>query len=117
MALSPFCLRSLRFPRACKMCIQTCKISLGARLMRAQSPQPEQSSLDSQSDAWFGYESVQNSEEKQRRVNEVFSSVAKKYDVMNDVMSLGVHRYWKDEFVRQCNVQSGMKVLDMAGQF
>ena len=99
------------------MCIQTRKISLGAPLMRAQSPQPEQSSLDSQSDAWFGYESVQNSEEKQRRVNEVFSSVAKKYDVMNDVMSLGVHRYWKDEFVRQCNVQSGMKVLDMAGQF
>jgi len=64
---------------------------------------------------WFGYESVANSDEKQRRVNQVFSSVASKYDVMNDVMSFGVHRYWKDEFVRQCNVLPGMKVLDMAG--
>src|SRR5687768_1133443 len=46
----------------------------------------------------FGYQSVKK-EEKQKMVNNVFSNVASKYDTMNDAMSLGVHRIWKNEFV------------------
>jgi demethylmenaquinone methyltransferase / 2-methoxy-6-polyprenyl-1,4-benzoquinol methylase len=47
----------------------------------------------------FGYEEVAP-EEKTRRVGEVFRSVAKRYDIMNDLMSAGMHRVWKDDFVR-----------------
>ena len=45
----------------------------------------------------------------------VFDSVASKYDVMNDVMSAGLHRLWKAFAVREANVRAGMKVLDIAG--
>ena len=62
----------------------------------------------------FGYEDVAP-EEKTRRVGEVFSGVAKKYDVMNDAMSGGMHRLWKDRFVRRVKPQPGEAILDMAG--
>ena len=62
----------------------------------------------------FGYEEV-SPEEKTERVGAVFSSVAKKYDVMNDAMSLGMHRLWKDKFVRRVKPRSGETILDMAG--
>jgi demethylmenaquinone methyltransferase / 2-methoxy-6-polyprenyl-1,4-benzoquinol methylase len=62
----------------------------------------------------FGYESV-DPEEKTRRVGAVFSNVAAKYDVMNDAMSAGLHRVWKDQFVRRVKPQPGEAVLDMAG--
>ena len=62
----------------------------------------------------FGYESV-DPEEKTRRVGAVFSSVAAKYDVMNDAMSGGMHRLWKDRFVRRVKPQPGEAILDMAG--
>jgi demethylmenaquinone methyltransferase/2-methoxy-6-polyprenyl-1,4-benzoquinol methylase len=62
----------------------------------------------------FGYEDVAP-EEKTRRVGEVFSGVAAKYDVMNDAMSGGMHRLWKDRFVRRVKPQPGEAVLDMAG--
>jgi demethylmenaquinone methyltransferase/2-methoxy-6-polyprenyl-1,4-benzoquinol methylase len=62
----------------------------------------------------FGYEEV-SPEEKTRRVGEVFSGVAKKYDIMNDAMSGGMHRLWKDRFVRRVKPQSGEAILDMAG--
>ncbi|BDI62029.1 class I SAM-dependent methyltransferase [Qipengyuania nanhaisediminis] len=62
----------------------------------------------------FGYETV-SPEEKTRRVGAVFSSVAKKYDIMNDAMSFGMHRAWKDRFVRRVKPQPGEAVLDMAG--
>lgn len=62
----------------------------------------------------FGYEQV-SPEEKTRRVGEVFSSVAKKYDVMNDAMSAGMHRVWKDRFVRRVKPRAGEQILDMAG--
>ena len=62
----------------------------------------------------FGYESV-DPEEKTRRVGAVFSSVAAKYDVMNDAMSGGMHRLWKDQFVRRVKPQPGEAILDMAG--
>ena len=62
----------------------------------------------------FGYENVAP-EEKTRRVGEVFSSVAKKYDIMNDAMSFGMHRGWKDRFVKRVKPQPGEAILDMAG--
>ena len=62
----------------------------------------------------FGYEDV-NPEEKTRRVGEVFASVAKRYDIMNDLMSAGMHRVWKDDFVRALKPQPGERILDMAG--
>lgn len=62
----------------------------------------------------FGYEEVAP-HEKTRRVGAVFSSVAGKYDVMNDAMSLGMHRLWKDRLVRRVKPREGEAVLDMAG--
>ena len=62
----------------------------------------------------FGYETV-DADEKTRRVGAVFSSVAAKYDVMNDAMSGGMHRLWKDQFVRRVKPQPGEAILDMAG--
>ena len=62
----------------------------------------------------FGYEEV-SPEEKTERVGAVFSSVAKKYDVMNDAMSVGMHRLWKDKFVRRVKPRPGESILDMAG--
>jgi demethylmenaquinone methyltransferase / 2-methoxy-6-polyprenyl-1,4-benzoquinol methylase len=62
----------------------------------------------------FGYEEV-TPEEKTRRVGGVFSNVAAKYDIMNDAMSGGMHRLWKDRFVRLLNPRQGEHILDMAG--
>ena len=62
----------------------------------------------------FGYEDVAP-EEKTARVGGVFSSVATKYDIMNDAMSGGMHRVWKDRFVRAVKPQAGEAILDMAG--
>ena len=62
----------------------------------------------------FGYEDVAP-EEKTARVGGVFSSVAKNYDLMNDAMSGGMHRLWKDRFVRRVQPQEGQQILDMAG--
>ena len=62
----------------------------------------------------FGYETV-DADEKTRRVGAVFSSVAARYDVMNDAMSGGMHRLWKDQFVRRVKPQPGEAILDMAG--
>jgi demethylmenaquinone methyltransferase/2-methoxy-6-polyprenyl-1,4-benzoquinol methylase len=54
-------------------------------------------------------------EEKTRRVGEVFSSVARRYDVMNDLMSGGMHRLWKNRFVARVKPRPGEDILDMAG--
>ena len=62
----------------------------------------------------FGYEEVAP-EEKTRRVSGVFSRVASRYDLMNDLMSGGMHRLWKDQFVRRVQPRRGETVLDMAG--
>ena len=62
----------------------------------------------------FGYEQV-TPEEKTRRVGEVFASVARSYDIMNDLMSAGAHRLWKNDFVAQLNPRPHEQVLDMAG--
>ena len=54
-------------------------------------------------------------EEKTRRVGAVFSSVARRYDLMNDLMSGGMHRLWKDRFVARVKPRLGERILDMAG--
>ena len=62
----------------------------------------------------FGDELV-SPQEKTRRVGEVFSSVARRYDLMNDLMSGGMHRLWKDRFVNRVKPRAGEEILDMAG--
>jgi demethylmenaquinone methyltransferase/2-methoxy-6-polyprenyl-1,4-benzoquinol methylase len=62
----------------------------------------------------FGYQSVDETD-KARRVRSVFDSVAPKYDLMNDLMSLGLHRAWKAYTVMVADVCPGHKVLDIAG--
>ena len=62
----------------------------------------------------FGDQLV-TSEEKTERVGAVFSSVARRYDIMNDLMSGGMHRLWKDRFVNRVKPRAGEQVLDMAG--
>ncbi|HMT44413.1 MAG TPA: class I SAM-dependent methyltransferase [Chakrabartia sp.] len=62
----------------------------------------------------FGYEDV-TPEEKTARVGGVFSKVARKYDIMNDAMSGGTHRLWKDRLVRLVKPRPGEHILDMAG--
>lgn len=62
----------------------------------------------------FGYEDIAASE-KTARVGDVFKSVAPSYDLMNDAMSAGMHRLWKDRFVRRVQPRAGDAILDMAG--
>lgn len=62
----------------------------------------------------FGYRTVPRGE-KSHLVREVFDSVAPKYDVMNDLMSLGIHRLWKRLFVAALNPRPGRTLLDLAG--
>jgi len=75
--------------------------------MMTETPQPAPT-------VSFGYEEVAP-EDKAARVGAVFSAVAKKYDIMNDAMSMGLHRLWKDQFVRRVKPQPGEQILDMAG--
>uniref|UniRef100_A0A8D1EWV3 2-methoxy-6-polyprenyl-1,4-benzoquinol methylase, mitochondrial n=2 Tax=Sus scrofa TaxID=9823 RepID=A0A8D1EWV3_PIG len=62
----------------------------------------------------FGFETV-SEEEKGGKVYQVFESVAKKYDVMNDMMSLGIHRLWKDLLLWKMHPFPGTQLLDVAG--
>ncbi|MBK8286503.1 MAG: bifunctional demethylmenaquinone methyltransferase/2-methoxy-6-polyprenyl-1,4-benzoquinol methylase UbiE [Ahniella sp.] len=62
----------------------------------------------------FGFREVPL-EDKQKLVGKVFSSVAAKYDVMNDLMSFGIHRLWKRDFVASSGIRKGARVLDLAG--
>ena len=62
----------------------------------------------------YGFQNVAP-EEKQGRVNHVFSRVAKDYDLMNDLMSAGIHRVWKRFTIEVSAVRPGHRVLDIAG--
>lgn len=62
----------------------------------------------------FGYQTVE-SDDKEKRVAEVFQSVAGKYDLMNDLMSMGIHRLWKRFTIEMSAARSGQKILDIAG--
>ena len=62
----------------------------------------------------FGYQTV-DEVEKASKVADVFHSVASKYDVMNDLMSFGLHRIWKKLTIAKAQVRPGQKILDIAG--
>ena len=62
----------------------------------------------------FGFKTV-SEEEKTEKVKEVFDSVATNYDLMNDLMSMGIHRLWKRFMLSQTGLKMGMKALDVAG--
>ena len=68
----------------------------------------------SMSTTHFGFQTV-DERDKARRVRGVFDSVAARYDVMNDLMSMGMHRVWKSYTVTVADVQPGHQVLDIAG--
>lgn len=74
--------------------------------------QPSSSSTDAETH--FGFQTVKESE-KADKVHKVFEEVAKSYDLMNDAMSFGVHRLWKDIFIERLGASRGTKLLDMAG--
>src|SRR3546814_1566732 len=76
----------------------------------------ESSSAQSEpeSSTHFGYKTVREAA-KAGTVAQVFHSVADRYDVMNDLMSVGLHRVWKAFTIGRANVRPGMKVLDIAG--
>ncbi|KAF1845521.1 UbiE/COQ5 methyltransferase [Cucurbitaria berberidis CBS 394.84] len=93
-----------------------------------QQPPPPKSPQDGPSTTHFGFETIAEAL-KEQRVGAVFSSVASSYDSMNDFMSLGIHRLWKDHFVRNLNpgrnpltsspsspsAEQGWNILDIAG--
>lgn len=62
----------------------------------------------------FGFKTV-NEDEKETLVRNVFDSVASKYDLMNDLMSLGIHRLWKDGLIEWLNPRPDMRLLDVGG--
>ncbi|MCL1057098.1 bifunctional demethylmenaquinone methyltransferase/2-methoxy-6-polyprenyl-1,4-benzoquinol methylase UbiE [Shewanella gelidimarina] len=71
-------------------------------------------SEDTPKNTHFGYKTVE-AEQKAEMVAGVFHSVAAKYDIMNDVMSFGIHRMWKRFTIESAGARPGMKVLDLAG--
>ncbi len=75
---------------------------------------PHTADTDGAEQTHFGYKTV-NKAEKQARVADVFTSVAKKYDIMNDLMSFGIHRLWKRYAISLSGVRAGQRVLDIAG--
>jgi len=74
----------------------------------------KQENMDDATTTHFGFKTVQEGD-KAGLVKGVFNSVADRYDVMNDVMSMGVHRLWKESFVDSLNPRAGMQLLDVAG--
>jgi demethylmenaquinone methyltransferase/2-methoxy-6-polyprenyl-1,4-benzoquinol methylase len=82
--------------------------------IRAKTYLKEKTAMTSEQNTHFGFKTVAETE-KAKKVAEVFHSVANKYDLMNDVMSAGLHRTWKRFAVSISGVNPGDKVLDIAG--
>jgi demethylmenaquinone methyltransferase / 2-methoxy-6-polyprenyl-1,4-benzoquinol methylase len=82
--------------------------------MNELSPSPRPDPLTQESSTHFGFKTVAQAD-KAGQVAGVFHSVAAKYDLMNDLMSVGMHRAWKAFTIGQAAVRPGMKVLDVAG--
>jgi len=78
------------------------------------TPNAQANTNTSEGSTHFGYQQVKV-EEKVDRVADVFHSVASKYDIMNDLMSMGIHRVWKRFTIELSGVRKGHKVLDLAG--
>ncbi|KAJ3415676.1 2-hexaprenyl-6-methoxy-1,4-benzoquinone methyltransferase [Chytridiales sp. JEL 0842] len=72
------------------------------------------STPDSEKYTHFGFKTIPE-EQKEQMVGAVFHNVAKQYDIMNDAMSAGVHRLWKDHFISTLNPTKDMRLLDVAG--
>jgi demethylmenaquinone methyltransferase / 2-methoxy-6-polyprenyl-1,4-benzoquinol methylase len=70
--------------------------------------------LDAEKTTHFGFTTV-NAEDKAAMVRGVFDNVASRYDLMNDLMSMGVHRLWKSTFIERLNPQPDMKLIDVGG--
>jgi demethylmenaquinone methyltransferase / 2-methoxy-6-polyprenyl-1,4-benzoquinol methylase len=85
-----------------------------AVLVAAPATDPLPTPSDAMAQTHFGYQTVDETT-KAQRVRGVFDSVASNYDVMNDVLSMGLHRAWKAYAVAVADVQPGMKALDIAG--
>lgn len=81
---------------------------------QSELQRPQGSESVNEETTHFGYQTVKKSE-KQAKVAEVFTSVATKYDIMNDLMSFGIHRLWKRYAISLTGVRSGQRVLDIAG--
>lgn len=81
---------------------------------QSQLQRPQGSERVADDTTHFGYQTVHKSE-KQSKVAKVFTSVARKYDIMNDLMSFGIHRLWKRYAISLTGVRSGQHVLDIAG--
>ncbi|MGB4100381.1 MAG: class I SAM-dependent methyltransferase [Alphaproteobacteria bacterium] len=77
-------------------------------------PRPKARASSDPEAEWFGFARVRAGE-KTARVRDVFQSVAGNYDLMNDLMSLGVHRLWKNQFVAMIAPRAGENILDLAG--
>ncbi|XP_065082605.1 2-methoxy-6-polyprenyl-1,4-benzoquinol methylase, mitochondrial-like, partial [Ochlerotatus camptorhynchus] len=91
-------------------------VSFRFRLVIASySEQKAHNTKQDESVTHFGFETVKESE-KWQKVHKVFEQVASSYDLMNDAMSLGIHRVWKDMFIeRLAPIGGGNRLLDMAG--
>ncbi|XP_010874339.2 2-methoxy-6-polyprenyl-1,4-benzoquinol methylase, mitochondrial [Esox lucius] len=98
--------RNINCSVSCQIVRSSCPLNLSA--CRCFSDNAENKTTH------FGFETVPEGE-KTERVYKVFESVAQKYDLMNDAMSLGVHRLWKDMLLHVMNPQPGMRLLDVAG--
>ena len=82
--------------------------------IRYGEPMIKDNSQNTNINTYFGREVI-NKQDKEDRVRAVFNSVASKYDLMNDIMSLGAHRIWKNNLIRSLIPQSNWSVLDVAG--
>lgn len=82
--------------------------------MHSHQLPPTDSDTSTDDTTHFGYERIPTSQ-KQAKVGQVFSSVAQKYDMMNDLMSFGIHRLWKRFAISMSGVREGQAVLDIAG--
>ncbi|TKA67487.1 hypothetical protein B0A55_08598 [Friedmanniomyces simplex] len=128
-SLLPRATKRLRLSPPSGFVCHDCRRAFGSSVCQSQQQQPAPSQHVSQSEktTHFGFETVAE-ELKASRVRTVFSSVAANYDTMNDLMSLGIHRLWKDHFVRSLNpgirpastasspqATPGQTILDIAG--
>ena len=81
---------------------------------QGESTDPSTNQTNTDETTHFGYQTVKKAD-KQAKVAAVFTSVAKKYDIMNDLMSFGIHRLWKHFAINMSGVSAGQHVLDIAG--
>ncbi|KAK7933419.1 hypothetical protein WMY93_004315 [Mugilogobius chulae] len=96
------------------VCFSTSRVTAGSIHCRAPHSGRCLSNDAGDRSTHFGFETVLE-EEKAQKVYQVFENVAQKYDVMNDAMSLGIHRLWKDVLLHAMNPQPGARLLDVAG--